>query len=168
MQGFANKTIEAGAELWRLSREALAASSVATVISGAPLRRIVPLLGTTDDGRTFLRKLDGYLFEYGWRSGGFEYAQQGPHWHFQGDIKFEAFLAFGVKVLRGWAVDFRQEFAKTELGKLTGIRVIGTYGKLGPQLDGGPSWTWGPDIQALFDKFSGPMKTAAKTFPRNS
>jgi hypothetical protein len=109
-----------------------------------------------------------YLSVNGGASGGFEYAQQGPHWHVQGDIKFEAFLAFGVKVLRGWAVDFRQEFAKTELGKLTGIRVIGTYGKLGPQLDGGPSWTWGPDIQALFDKFSGPMKTAAKTFPWNS
>jgi pyruvate,water dikinase len=74
MQGFANKTIEAGAELWKLSREALAAPAVAQVIAETPLRRIVPLLGTTDDGRAFLRRLDAYLFEYGWRSGGFEYA----------------------------------------------------------------------------------------------
>jgi pyruvate,water dikinase len=74
MQGFPNKTIEAGSELWKLSREALAVPVVAKVIADTPVRRIVPLLGTTNEGQAFLQKLDAYLMAYGWRSGGFEYA----------------------------------------------------------------------------------------------
>jgi pyruvate,water dikinase len=78
MQGFPNKTVEAGAELWKLSREALALPAVAKLIAGTPVRRIVALLGTTDEGRAFLDKLRAYLDAYGWRSGGFEYAD--PAW----------------------------------------------------------------------------------------
>ncbi len=72
--GHPNKTVEAGAALWKLSREALAAPSVAKLIAGTPVKRIVPLLGTTEDGLGFKAKLDAYLGEYGWRTGAFEYA----------------------------------------------------------------------------------------------
>jgi pyruvate,water dikinase len=74
LQGFPNKTIEAGAALWRLSREALKDAGVAGIITGTPVRRVVPLLRTTDAGRAFVERLDAYLREYGWRAGGFEYA----------------------------------------------------------------------------------------------
>ena len=74
LQGFPNKTMEAGAALWALSREALAAPAVAKLIAETPVRRIVPLLATTDDGRAFKAKLDAYLEAYGWRSGAFEFA----------------------------------------------------------------------------------------------
>ena len=72
--GHANKTVEAGVALWKLSRDARALPGVAELIAVTPLKRIVPLLGTTDAGRAFKAKLDAYLDEYGWRTGAFEYA----------------------------------------------------------------------------------------------
>jgi pyruvate,water dikinase len=78
LQGFANKTMEAGAALWKLSREALVAPDVAKLILDTPVKRIAPLLGTTDAGRAFREKLDVYLRTYGWRSGAFDYAD--PAW----------------------------------------------------------------------------------------
>jgi pyruvate,water dikinase len=74
MQGYPNKTVEAGAELWKLSRAAQAVPAVAKLIAETPLKRILPLLRTSEEGRGFLAQLDAYLDAYGWRSGGFEYA----------------------------------------------------------------------------------------------
>jgi len=78
MQGFPNKTVESGAELWKLSREALATPAVAKLIAETPVRRIAALLSTTGNGRAFLARLRAYLDTYGWRSGAFEYAD--PAW----------------------------------------------------------------------------------------
>ncbi len=78
LQGFPNKTMESGAELWKLSRAALAVPDVARMILESPVRRIVPLLGTTEAGRAFKVKLDAFLETYGWRAGAFELAD--PSW----------------------------------------------------------------------------------------
>jgi hypothetical protein len=78
LQGFPNKTMESGTELWKLSREALAVPEVARLILESPVRRIVPLLGTTEAGRAFKVKLDTFLEAYGWRAGAFELAD--PSW----------------------------------------------------------------------------------------
>lgn len=78
LQGFPNKTVEAAAELWKLSRQALALPEVARLLLESPLKRIMALLGTTEAGRAFKEKLDAYLREYGWRTGGFELAD--PAW----------------------------------------------------------------------------------------
>jgi len=77
LQGFPNKTVEAGAELWKLSREALATPEVAKLLLETPPKRVLPLLGTSDAGRAFRAKLDAYLNEYGYRSGAFDYADPG-------------------------------------------------------------------------------------------
>jgi pyruvate,water dikinase len=70
--------MESGAELWKLSREALAVPEVARLIMETPVKRIVPLLGTTDAGRAFKQKLDAFFETYGWRTGAFEHAE--PAW----------------------------------------------------------------------------------------
>jgi hypothetical protein len=92
-------------------------------------------------------------------SGGFEFKQEGNHWHFQGEVKFEANLNFGVKLVPNWGLDYKYKFASIELGKLVGLRVIGTHGVKGPTLDGTPGFTWGPELQATFDQFAKPLRT---------
>lgn len=78
LQGYPNKTVESAAELWKLSRAALAVPEVARLLLESPPKRIVALLGTTDAGRAFKAKLDAYLREYGWRTGGFDFSD--PAW----------------------------------------------------------------------------------------
>ncbi len=134
----------------------------------------VSLEGSVEGGLSFgdVNTFGGmYLSVNGGVAAGFEFKQVDDNWHFQGDIKFELFAAFGVKVARGYIADYRKEFGKTEVGKLTGVRVIGNIApgqKPWSRLDGGPSWSWGPDIQAVFDQYSNSMASAAKYFKRNT
>ncbi len=74
LQGFPNKTIEAGAELWKLSRLAMATPLVADIITNKPLQQIAARLTASEEGRAFRDQLYAYLQEYGWRSGAMEYA----------------------------------------------------------------------------------------------
>lgn len=78
LQGYPNKTVEAAAALWQLSREALASPEVSRLLTDTPPRRTAALLSTSEAGRAFKSRLDAHLREYGWRSGGFEYAD--PAW----------------------------------------------------------------------------------------
>jgi len=78
LQGYPNKTVEAAAALWRLSREALASPEMSRLLTATPPRRVAALLATSEAGRAFKARLDAHLQEYGWRSGGFEYAD--PAW----------------------------------------------------------------------------------------
>lgn len=74
LQGFPNKTIEAGAELWKLSRLAMASPIVADIVANKPLQQIAARLTASEEGRAFRDQLYAYLEEYGWRSGAMEYA----------------------------------------------------------------------------------------------
>src|SRR3990172_2683002 len=78
LQGFANKTGESGAELWKLSRQALESPAMAENIRATPVRRLAAELRRTDEGREFMEAFGAYLDEYGWRSGAFELAD--PSW----------------------------------------------------------------------------------------
>ncbi len=78
MQGFPNKSVESGAKLWELSRQAAQRPAVRDVILGAPPARALAELERTDDGRAFLAMFRSYLEEYGWRSDAFELAD--PTW----------------------------------------------------------------------------------------
>ncbi len=99
-----------------------------------------------------------FLSVTGSAGGGFEFKQVGEHWHLQGEVKFETNLSFGVSLINGWALDYKKKLYNVELGKLTAIRVIGTYGKSGPTLDGAPGFEWGPEISALFNQFGKAMR----------
>lgn len=90
--------------------------------------------------------------------GGFEFKQEGDNWHFQGGLKLESNGNFGVSLVNGYALDYKWKFASITLATVTGIRIIGTYGKFGPKVDGGPTFAFGPEIQAVFDKFAWAMK----------
>ncbi|HEY8490017.1 MAG TPA: PEP-utilizing enzyme [Dehalococcoidia bacterium] len=78
LQGFENKSVEAGRELWRLSREAAAVAEVAAAIREAPAAEVTARLEAVPAARPFLARLQAYLDEYGWRSDAFELAD--PTW----------------------------------------------------------------------------------------
>ena len=67
MQGFENKTVEIGREMWRLSRKALAAEEVRSCFEENEAAEILPALSQTEAGRAFLDDLHAFLQEYGRR-----------------------------------------------------------------------------------------------------
>jgi phosphohistidine swiveling domain-containing protein len=78
LQGFENKSVEAGKALWDLSRRALGQPSVARLISDTPVAELPGALQASPEGRAFWQELLRYLESYGWRSDAFELAD--PAW----------------------------------------------------------------------------------------
>jgi pyruvate,water dikinase len=69
-QGYANKSVDASKELWRISRRVIANPMLLNVFENVEPRAILASLETSDDGQAFLRELWRYLDEFGWRSDG--------------------------------------------------------------------------------------------------
>ncbi|HEY3227868.1 MAG TPA: PEP-utilizing enzyme, partial [Roseiflexaceae bacterium] len=79
LQGFDNKTLEAGRALWRLSRQALEAPEVRAVLEQRAPAELPAALEPFPAGRAFLTALQDYLEAYGKRSNAyFELAN--PAW----------------------------------------------------------------------------------------
>jgi pyruvate,water dikinase len=78
LQGFPNKSVEAGKALWDLSRRVLQQPSVAKTIAAAPREDVQAALQGTPEGRAFWAEFERYLQDYGWRSDAFELAD--PAW----------------------------------------------------------------------------------------
>ena len=62
-----NRTFEANLETWRLSREINASPQLKTVFSDHPASRIMALMGETEEGRAFLKKVEAFIKSYDFR-----------------------------------------------------------------------------------------------------
>jgi pyruvate,water dikinase len=78
LQGFENLTVESGKALWRLSRRALAAPTLARLIADTPVERLPEELQRSDQGGAFWEEFQRYLDQFGWRSDAYELAD--PAW----------------------------------------------------------------------------------------
>lgn len=78
LQGFENKTVESGRELWKLSRQALSVPEVRTILEEVAAVDVIPALERIPEGREFLTSLRAYLDEYGQR--GDTWGISGPTW----------------------------------------------------------------------------------------
>jgi pyruvate,water dikinase len=76
LQGFPNKSVEAGQALYDLVREA--SPETRRLLGETPAERILAELEGSPAGQEFAAKLDGYLETYGWRTDNFELAS--PSW----------------------------------------------------------------------------------------
>jgi pyruvate,water dikinase len=76
LQGFENKSVEAGMALWDLSRRALAEPSAAKLIADTPIGELPEALGKA--APAFWQEFQRYLESYGWRSDAFELSD--PAW----------------------------------------------------------------------------------------
>ena len=65
--GFASKTIESAADLWALSRLALASPTVAKLLADTPPQAVMAALADSVEGRAFLVELHDYLQKHGYR-----------------------------------------------------------------------------------------------------
>jgi pyruvate,water dikinase len=79
LQGFDNLTMQANLGLWRLSRAALAADEVRSVLAEREVRDVIPALRDSLSGRAFLAELDRYLNEFG-RRGDLPLSFEFPSW----------------------------------------------------------------------------------------
>lgn len=78
VQGFGNKTVETGRELWKLSRAAVASPDVARALDQGSPAAVAEALEATDAGRAWLSDLRAFLDTFGQRSDTFGIA--GPSW----------------------------------------------------------------------------------------
>ena len=78
LQGFPNKSVEAGQVLYDLAQELKRVPAVAGMIREAPAERFFAELERTAAGKQAAERLRGYLDVYGWRSDQFELAD--PSW----------------------------------------------------------------------------------------
>lgn len=78
LQGFDNKTLETGRELWALSRKARAVPEARRLLEERDSSEIMEELGKTAAGRAFLNELHGYLATYGQR--GDKWGLSDPSW----------------------------------------------------------------------------------------
>jgi pyruvate,water dikinase len=78
LQGYPNKSVEAGQTLYDLAQELKGVTAVADAIRVAPAERFFAELERSAAGRDAAARLWGYLDEYGWRSDQFELAD--PSW----------------------------------------------------------------------------------------
>lgn len=76
LQGFPNKSAEAGQALYDIAQQAT--PEIRELLIFTPVERIFAELDRTRAGTCFASKLDGYLEAYGWRSDNFELAN--PSW----------------------------------------------------------------------------------------
>lgn len=79
VQGYGNKSVDAGVALWRLSRLAAPIQAVRDVLQaeGTPQIKLAALRDVPD-ATPFLEAWESFLDEFGWRSGMFEFAD--PTW----------------------------------------------------------------------------------------
>ncbi len=67
LQGFDNKTLEAGRALWALGRRALDSAAVRRALEARTASEVLGALETTPDGRAFRAEIQTYLETYGLR-----------------------------------------------------------------------------------------------------
>ncbi len=72
LQGLPNKSIEAGNELWQLSRRALAMPTVKHALATLPPEEIQQVLTLSSEGRAFLAEVDTFLQNFGRRGDAFD------------------------------------------------------------------------------------------------
>ncbi|HET8945267.1 MAG TPA: PEP-utilizing enzyme [Dehalococcoidia bacterium] len=78
LQGFPNKSTEAGDGLWDLAQEARRRPAVMKIIQGVPASDAHDALGATEEGRTFRSVVEEYTAKYGWRANELDIAE--PTW----------------------------------------------------------------------------------------
>jgi len=76
LQGFPNKSVEAGQVLYDIAQDA--PPEIHELLSSTPVDRIFAELERTGAGKQYAARLDAYLESYGWRSDNFELAN--PSW----------------------------------------------------------------------------------------
>jgi len=76
LQGFPNKSVEAGQVLYDIAREAT--PGIKELLTSTPVDRIFAELERTAAGKEYAARLDEYLEAYGWRSDNFELSN--PSW----------------------------------------------------------------------------------------
>ncbi len=106
LQGFPNKSVEAGQALYDLAQEARAVPHVAQTIRETLAGRLLAELARVTAGREFLDRLEAYLDGYGWRSDAFELID--PSWREDPTPVLHALKGY----LRDDATDPRLEQAK--------------------------------------------------------
>lgn len=74
LQGFPNKSIETGHAFWQLAQDARSDAALVDTLRTAPAEELRDRLSSFAAGRDFLTRWEAFLKEYGWRSGGFEFA----------------------------------------------------------------------------------------------
>jgi phosphohistidine swiveling domain-containing protein len=67
LQGFPTTSVDAAKGLWALSRLALTTPVLMELFAARKGDELLAALDDTEDGREFRRRLDQFLFEYGWR-----------------------------------------------------------------------------------------------------
>jgi pyruvate,water dikinase len=78
LQGFPNKSVEAGQALYDMAQELKSVPAVAATITETAAERLLPELEQSAAGKQAASRLRGYLDDYGWRSDQFELAD--PSW----------------------------------------------------------------------------------------
>lgn len=107
LQGFPNKSVEAGQALYDLAQEAKALPEVVETVRQTPADAVFPALERTSDGQEIARRLREYLDEYGWRADNFDVS----------NIPWQEEPSPAIHTLRGYlrdeATDPRVEQSKT-------------------------------------------------------
>jgi phosphohistidine swiveling domain-containing protein len=75
LQGFRNKTVEAGDGLWHLSTEARTRPQVMKVLSESPPSKVHDALPAVEGGSAFRDAVDEYTRNYGWRAAELDVAE---------------------------------------------------------------------------------------------
>ena len=78
LQGFPNKSVEAGQALFEIAQEMKAMPEVAQTATRAPVHEVFAELDASTAGQAAANRLRSYLDDYGWRSDQFELAD--PSW----------------------------------------------------------------------------------------
>jgi pyruvate,water dikinase len=68
LQGFHTRSVDAARGLWALSRTAAASPTLKELFASKEGDELLAAFAESDEGRDFRRQLDGFLFEFGWRS----------------------------------------------------------------------------------------------------
>jgi phosphohistidine swiveling domain-containing protein len=79
LQGFPNKSMEAGDGLWHLAVEARKRPQVMQVLQTVPPDKVHAALADADQGVAFREAVQEYLNKYGWRAAEFDIAE--PTWN---------------------------------------------------------------------------------------
>jgi pyruvate,water dikinase len=78
LQGFPNKSTEAGDGLWHLAQEARKRPAVMEILSKVPAAQVHEALGASEEGRAFRDAVDEFNNKYGWRASELDTAE--PTW----------------------------------------------------------------------------------------
>lgn len=68
LQGFSTLSVEAGRELWKMSRGIKASEELGALFNGLQPEGLPAALQESESGRTFLARFQDYLDRWGWRS----------------------------------------------------------------------------------------------------